>query len=144
MAEPDTYLPSAPIPDPPRPARRRRPAVIVLAIVNTLLLLGLGALVAVFLVSRNAQEAIANDLERETGSVRDDVTAADKKIQDLMREKQRLDDEAAKAAERTPEDQECLDAVRVFIEDLEADDKARVAFDRPCGVRLGFVALVVD
>lgn len=122
---------------PSRPPRRRRAGIIVLSAVNTLLLLALGGLVALFMDSARAWNADRDYMSRQVAEIVDEVAAAEEEISDLDAQSGEIGAKLAEVQGRDPAVSRCLAAVRKIIERLDAGERSIVLdYDDPCGVPL--------
>ena len=118
------------------PARRRRRAgVIVLSVLNMLLLLALGGLVATMVRTDQTWKADRDYKDRQIAEIVAEVAEADARISDLDAEAAELVKKRAEVEKRDPAVLKCVAAVRKIIERIDAGERSIVLdYDDPCGV----------
>ena len=130
-AVPTDLVTAAPAP------RRRRTGPIVMSVLNTLLLLALGGVVALMVRTDRAWQADREYKDRQIAEIVAEVAEADSQISDLDAEIAELGQQRAEVERRDPAVLKCVAAVRKTIERIDAGERSIVLdYDDPCGVPL--------
>jgi hypothetical protein len=123
------------VPAPVAPERRSRAAVIVLSVLNTLLLLTIGGLVALLLQFQQRWDSDQAQRDQQISEVGAQIAGVEADISDRTAEEADFKAKEAEATKREAGVAECVAAVRALVARLDAGEKdVPLSYDDPCGV----------